>query len=103
MLLSTDPSVKAQHLAVRNHVGWYDFTHHLVEVKGPDALTLLDKVCVAPIYKAPIGASTDAPPTSSAAMQNIPICDRYRSDAPSSPSGPPYCEMTIAASCGFTF
>ena len=57
MLLSTDPSVKAQHLAVRNHVGWYDFTHHLVEVKGPDALTLLDKVCVASIYKAPIGAS----------------------------------------------
>ena len=57
MLLSTDPHVKEQHLAVRNNVGWYDFTHRLVEVKGPDALTLLDKVCVAPIYKAPIGGS----------------------------------------------
>lgn len=57
MLQSTDPSVRAQHLAVRSNVGWYDFTHRLVEVKGPDALTLLDKVCVAPIYKAPIGAS----------------------------------------------
>ena len=57
MLLSTDPHVKAQHEAVRNNVGWYDFTHRLVEVKGPDALTLLDKVCVAAIYKAPIGGS----------------------------------------------
>lgn len=57
MLQSTDPSVRAQHLAVRNHVGWYDFTHRLVEVTGPDALRLLDKVCVAPIYQAPVGAS----------------------------------------------
>lgn len=57
MLLSTDPSVRAQHLAVRNNVGWYDFTHHLVEVKGPDAMKLLDKVCVALIYKAAIGVS----------------------------------------------
>lgn len=57
MLLSTDPNVKKQHQAVRSNVGWYDFTHHLVEVKGPDALALLDKVCVAGIYKAPVGAS----------------------------------------------
>jgi len=57
MMLSTDPNVKKQHLAVRSNVGWFDFTHRLVEVKGPDALTLLDKVCVAPIYKATVGAS----------------------------------------------
>lgn len=57
MLLSTDSVIRAQHEAVRNNVGWFDFTHRLVEVKGPDALTLLDKVCIAPIYKAPIGAS----------------------------------------------
>ena len=57
MLLSTDPSVREQHLAVRSNVGWYDFTHRLVEVKGPDALALLDKVCVAAIHKAPIGGS----------------------------------------------
>lgn len=57
MLLSTDSVIREQHLAVRSNVGWYDFTHRLVEVKGPDALALLDKVCVAPIYKAPLGAS----------------------------------------------
>ena len=34
MLLSTDASIREQHLAVRSHVGWYDFTHRLVEVKA---------------------------------------------------------------------
>lgn len=57
MLISTDMKVKAQHDAVRNNVGWYDFTHRLVEVKGSDALTLLEKVCVAGIGKAAIGQS----------------------------------------------
>ena len=57
MLLSTDSVIREQHCAVRNNVGWFDFTHRLVEVKGPDALTLLDKVCVASIYKAPVGGS----------------------------------------------
>ena len=57
MLLSTDTSMRSQHEAVRNNVGWYDFTHRIALVEGPDALTLLDKVCVAAIHKAPVGAS----------------------------------------------
>ena len=57
MLLSTDASIREQHLAVRSHVGWYDFTHRLVEVKGPDALPFLEKLCVAAIHKAPLGGS----------------------------------------------
>ncbi|NCB92835.1 MAG: aminomethyl transferase family protein [Clostridia bacterium] len=57
MLVSTDSSVRQQHNSVRSNVGWYDFTHRLVEVKGPDALALLEKVCVAPIHKASVGGS----------------------------------------------
>ncbi len=51
MLLSTDPSCREQHEAVRNTAGWYYFTHHLVEVKGKDACTLLDRVFVSNIAK----------------------------------------------------
>lgn len=57
MLLATDTSMRAQHEAVRNNIGWYDFTHRLALVEGPDALALLDKVCIAAIHKAPIGGS----------------------------------------------
>ena len=31
------------------------------------------------------------------------LCERYLIDAPSSPSGPPYCEIIIAASVGLQF
>ncbi len=51
MLLSTDESCKAQHEAIRNTAGWYYFTHHLIEVKGPDACQLLDRVYVSNIAK----------------------------------------------------
>ncbi len=55
MLLSTDSSVKEQHLAVRNHVGWYDFTHRVIEVSGPDALPFLEKIYTGAISNIQLG------------------------------------------------
>ncbi len=43
-LLSHDASVRDQHKAVRNAVGWYSFTHRLLEVTGEDATAFLDKI-----------------------------------------------------------
>ncbi|MDR1766254.1 MAG: aminomethyltransferase family protein [Lachnospiraceae bacterium] len=40
---------RAEHEAVRQTVGWYYFTHFLVEVKGADAAKFLDWVCACPI------------------------------------------------------
>lgn len=51
LLISTDASCKRQHEAVRKTAGWYYFTHHLIEVKGPDACKLLDRVYVSNIAK----------------------------------------------------
>lgn len=51
ILINTDASCKRQHELVRNTAGWYYFTHHLVEVVGPDACKLLDRVYVSNISK----------------------------------------------------
>lgn len=51
LLLSTDTSCHEQHEAIRSAAGWYYFTHHLVEVTGPDAAKLLDRVYVSNIGK----------------------------------------------------
>ncbi|MBC3888115.1 aminomethyl transferase family protein [Acetobacterium paludosum] len=56
-MLSRDDSVKKQHLAVRNSVGWYDFTHKLLEVTGADATEFLDKIFVNNIAKAKVGGA----------------------------------------------
>ena len=40
-----DEMKRADHMAVRNTVGWYLFTHELIEVTGPDAAAFLDYVC----------------------------------------------------------
>jgi aminomethyltransferase len=61
MLLSTDASVKAQHAAVRNAVGWYDFTHKLIEVTGEDATAFLEKIYPNPIAKAKVGGAKYTP------------------------------------------
>lgn len=53
----SDPDKKAQHDAVRNSVGWYLFTHQLMEVTGEDATAFLDMIYVGPIAKAKIGAA----------------------------------------------
>lgn len=57
MLFKEDQVARAQHAAVRNNVGWYRWTHDLVQVIGPDATRFLDHICVASIAKAPVGSS----------------------------------------------
>jgi aminomethyltransferase len=44
-----DDEKRAEHLAVRNTVGWYYFTHFIVEVKGPDAAAFLDWIFANPV------------------------------------------------------
>lgn len=43
-LLNNNEAARAQHNAVRTTAGWYYFTHHIIEVTGPDAAKLLDFV-----------------------------------------------------------
>lgn len=51
ILINTDESCRKQHEAVRNTAGWYYFTHQLIEVTGPDACKLLDRLYVSNIAK----------------------------------------------------
>lgn len=44
-----------EHEIVRNSVGFYDFTHKLLEVKGVDSKNFLDKLFVASIGKSKVG------------------------------------------------
>jgi aminomethyltransferase len=44
-----DVTKREQHDAVRNSVGWYRYTHQLLEVTGEDATALLDKIFANPI------------------------------------------------------
>jgi glycine cleavage system aminomethyltransferase T len=57
MLFKSDEKARAQHNAVRNNIGWYRWTHDLVEVSGADAAGLLDYLYVASIAQVPIGRS----------------------------------------------
>ena len=57
MLFKDDKTARAQHQAVRENAGWYRWTHDLVEVKGPDAEKLLDRLFVGSITKAVVGRS----------------------------------------------
>ncbi len=50
-----DPIKKAQHEAVRNAVGWYYFTHFMLEVTGEDATAFLDKIYLNSIAKTKVG------------------------------------------------
>lgn len=45
-MLKTDETRKTEHEAVRNDVGFYDFTHELIEASGPDAAEFLDTIFV---------------------------------------------------------
>ena len=53
--LYQDESLRAQHNAVRTNVGWYDFTHRVAEVTGPDALAFLNKMYVVNLEKQAVG------------------------------------------------
>lgn len=55
MLFKEDSIARAQHQAVRENIGWYQWTHDLVEVIGTDAGKFLDYLFVNSIYKAGIG------------------------------------------------
>lgn len=46
---------RAEHMAVRQNVGWYYWTHQLLEVTGPDAAAFLDKMYANPIANLAIG------------------------------------------------
>ncbi|MDL2214243.1 aminomethyltransferase family protein [Clostridia bacterium OttesenSCG-928-O13] len=55
MLFKTDEKARAQHTAVRENIGWYRWTHDLVEVSGADSTSFLDYLYVNSIAKAPVG------------------------------------------------
>ena len=57
MLFKDDKVARAQHDAVRNNVGWYRWTHDLLEVTGTDSTSFLDYIFVNSIAKAPVGRS----------------------------------------------
>jgi aminomethyltransferase len=52
-----DAMKRGQHEAVRKTVGWYYFTHQLLEVTGADATTFLDRILVNPIATLKIGGA----------------------------------------------
>lgn len=43
-IYQNDGMKRADHEAVRNHAGWYYYTHQLVEVTGKDAVAFLDYI-----------------------------------------------------------
>ena len=57
MSLKNDELRRAEHNAVRNNVGYYDFTHQLLEVKGKDAAAFLDMIYVNSIAKTKVGSA----------------------------------------------
>ncbi len=39
-----DDMKRSEHMAVRNTVGWYFWTHQLLEITGPDVTAFLDYI-----------------------------------------------------------
>lgn len=52
-----DMNLRKEHEAVRNNVGFYDFTHELLEVSGKNAGSFLDKMFVNSIEDAQVGTA----------------------------------------------
>lgn len=50
-----DEMKRAEHMAVRTSVGWYYWTHQLLEVTGPDAAAFLDRLYANPVANLKIG------------------------------------------------
>lgn len=50
-----DEMKRSEHMAVRERVGWYYWTHQLLEITGPDAAAFLDKMFANPIANLGIG------------------------------------------------
>ena len=55
MLFKEDTVARADAEAIRKGVGFYRWTHDLVEVTGPDALEVLEKIYVSQISKVAVG------------------------------------------------
>lgn len=52
-----DLAVRKEHEAVRGNVGYYDFTHKLLEVTGADAQAFLNRMFIAAIGKLKVGTA----------------------------------------------
>ncbi len=50
-----DEMKRKEHMAVRETVGWYYWTHQLLEVNGPDAAAFLDRLYANPIGNLKVG------------------------------------------------
>ena len=50
-----DDMKRSEHMAVRNHVGWYFWTHQLLEVTGPDVTAFLDYIYSGDIASLAVG------------------------------------------------
>lgn len=50
-----DEMKRAEHMAVRTSVGWYYWTHQLLEVTGADAAAFLDRLYANPVANLKIG------------------------------------------------
>lgn len=55
MLFKEDAQARSEANAVRTNAAWYRWTHDLVELTGPDAVSFLDKVLVNKIDGTPVG------------------------------------------------
>lgn len=54
-MYKNDTQKRRQHNAVRQNVGWYYFTHQLLEVKGTEAGAFLDYICLNSLAKTGVG------------------------------------------------
>ena len=50
-----DDMKRSEHMAVRNSVGWYFWTHQLLEITGPDVVTFLDSLYTGNIASLAVG------------------------------------------------
>lgn len=50
-----DDMKRAEHMAVRNAVGWYFWTHQILEITGPDVTAFLDHMFPNDIASLPVG------------------------------------------------
>jgi len=56
-MLINDAGTRTQHEAIRNGVGWYDWTHKLLEITGADSIAFLDRIFPNPIAKIKVGGA----------------------------------------------
>ena len=55
MLFKEDKVARADAEAIRKGIGFYRWTHDLVEVTGRDALEVLQKIYISDLSKVPVG------------------------------------------------